>query len=196
MENRRSNMSCWASGLVRKILHGTPGLTRTADTRFRKPLLYPLSYRGIDSRQSREPPSHPRELPAGMLPTGRRRVKARLQRGGPRRHGLAMRAQLWGRSIERPLSVPKGGFEPPLGLPELRPERSASAIPPLRHEPRGLTWHNYSMGTWAAQGIIVVSDYGGWLCGITRWALYLGASRRRHRLRECVWKRICTAGQR
>ncbi len=137
MENRRSNMSCWASGLVRKILHGTPGLTRTADTRFRKPLLYPLSYRGIDSRQSREPPSHPRELPAGMLPTGRRRVKARLQRGGPRRHGLAMRAQLWGRSIERPLSVPKGGFEPPLGLPELRPERSASAIPPLRHEPRG-----------------------------------------------------------
>ena len=25
---------------------GTPGRTRTADTRFRKPLLYPLSYRG------------------------------------------------------------------------------------------------------------------------------------------------------
>ena len=27
--------------------NGTPGRTRTADTRFRKPLLYPLSYRGI-----------------------------------------------------------------------------------------------------------------------------------------------------
>ena len=26
---------------------GTPGATRTHDTRFRKPLLYPLSYRGI-----------------------------------------------------------------------------------------------------------------------------------------------------
>ena len=26
---------------------GTPGVTRTRDTRFRKPLLYPLSYRGI-----------------------------------------------------------------------------------------------------------------------------------------------------
>ena len=32
-------------------ISGTPGLTRTADTRFRKPLLYPLSYRGIDFRQ-------------------------------------------------------------------------------------------------------------------------------------------------
>ena len=26
---------------------GTPGATRTPDTRFRKPLLYPLSYRGL-----------------------------------------------------------------------------------------------------------------------------------------------------
>jgi hypothetical protein len=26
---------------------GAPGLTRTADTRFRKPLLYPLSYGGV-----------------------------------------------------------------------------------------------------------------------------------------------------
>ena len=26
---------------------GAPGLTRTADTRFRKPLLYPLSYGGL-----------------------------------------------------------------------------------------------------------------------------------------------------
>jgi hypothetical protein len=26
--------------------YGTPGATRTPDTRFRKPLLYPLSYRG------------------------------------------------------------------------------------------------------------------------------------------------------
>lgn len=26
---------------------GTPGRTRTCDTRFRKPLLYPLSYRGL-----------------------------------------------------------------------------------------------------------------------------------------------------
>ena len=27
-------------------LNGTPGVNRTRDTRFRKPLLYPLSYRG------------------------------------------------------------------------------------------------------------------------------------------------------
>ena len=27
-------------------LDGTPGVNRTRDTRFRKPLLYPLSYRG------------------------------------------------------------------------------------------------------------------------------------------------------
>ncbi len=27
---------------------GTPGATRTHDTRFRKPLLYPLSYRGLN----------------------------------------------------------------------------------------------------------------------------------------------------
>ena len=30
-----------------KGLGGTPGATRTRDTRFRKPLLYPLSYRGV-----------------------------------------------------------------------------------------------------------------------------------------------------
>jgi hypothetical protein len=29
------------------VQSGTPGGTRTHDTRFRKPLLYPLSYRGI-----------------------------------------------------------------------------------------------------------------------------------------------------
>ena len=31
--------------------NGTPGATRTHDTRFRKPLLYPLSYRGTASLQ-------------------------------------------------------------------------------------------------------------------------------------------------
>ena len=30
--------------------NGTPGATRTRDTRFRKPLLYPLSYRGTPSK--------------------------------------------------------------------------------------------------------------------------------------------------
>ena len=33
-------------GVFSNISSGTPGRTRTADTRFRKPLLYPLSYRG------------------------------------------------------------------------------------------------------------------------------------------------------
>ena len=32
------------------ILDGTPGATRTHDTRFRKPLLYPLSYRGMKTK--------------------------------------------------------------------------------------------------------------------------------------------------
>ena len=31
---------------------GTPGVTRTRDTRFRKPLLYPLSYRGLEPNYS------------------------------------------------------------------------------------------------------------------------------------------------
>ena len=30
-----------------QVLCGAPGLDRTADTRFRKPVLYPLSYEGI-----------------------------------------------------------------------------------------------------------------------------------------------------
>ena len=29
------------------LINGTPGESRTHDTRFRKPLLYPLSYRGL-----------------------------------------------------------------------------------------------------------------------------------------------------
>ena len=33
--------------LVNGDLYGTPGVNRTRDTRFRKPLLYPLSYRGM-----------------------------------------------------------------------------------------------------------------------------------------------------
>ena len=33
-------------GAVLASKNGTPGATRTHDTRFRKPLLYPLSYRG------------------------------------------------------------------------------------------------------------------------------------------------------
>ena len=33
--------------LVNEDLNGTPGVNRTRDTRFRKPLLYPLSYRGM-----------------------------------------------------------------------------------------------------------------------------------------------------
>ncbi len=33
-----------------KHINGTPGVTRTRDTRFRKPLLYPLSYRGLASK--------------------------------------------------------------------------------------------------------------------------------------------------
>ncbi len=32
---------------VLRVLDGAPDRTRTCDTRFRKPLLYPLSYRGI-----------------------------------------------------------------------------------------------------------------------------------------------------
>ncbi len=32
---------------VNEDLNGTPGVNRTRDTRFRKPLLYPLSYRGM-----------------------------------------------------------------------------------------------------------------------------------------------------
>jgi hypothetical protein len=38
---------------------GALGLTRTADTRFRKPLLYPLSYEGTPSRSSRAVPTIP-----------------------------------------------------------------------------------------------------------------------------------------
>ena len=35
----------------------TPGATRTPDTRFRKPLLYPLSYRGLVEIGGLEPPT-------------------------------------------------------------------------------------------------------------------------------------------
>lgn len=31
------------------VKNGTPGVNRTPDTRFRKPVLYPLSYRGTAS---------------------------------------------------------------------------------------------------------------------------------------------------
>lgn len=31
---------------------GAPGRIRTSDTRFRKPLLYPLSYGGVDDEDS------------------------------------------------------------------------------------------------------------------------------------------------
>ena len=40
-------MSRFLSQLATRTAEGgTPGLIRTADTRFRKPVLYPLSYRG------------------------------------------------------------------------------------------------------------------------------------------------------
>ena len=36
------------AGLFTSVGSGTPGATRTPDTRFRKPVLYPLSYRGTN----------------------------------------------------------------------------------------------------------------------------------------------------
>ena len=34
-------------GPLTSVMDGTPGAIRTRDLRFRKPLLYPLSYRGL-----------------------------------------------------------------------------------------------------------------------------------------------------
>ena len=40
------------SGAVLADLEGAPGRIRTCDTRFRKPLLYPLSYEGAASQRT------------------------------------------------------------------------------------------------------------------------------------------------
>ena len=51
---------CWTTNVICKTArqplcqkdggHGAPGRIRTCDTRFRKPLLYPLSYEGGGSK--------------------------------------------------------------------------------------------------------------------------------------------------
>ncbi len=48
---QNGSMTCSSEerGMVLVSKTGTPGATRTHDTRFRKPLLYPLSYRGSDN---------------------------------------------------------------------------------------------------------------------------------------------------
>ncbi len=57
-------------------MRGAPGPTRTADTRFRKPLLYPLSYGGAEAERSER---------AGVF--ARVAVRARPAKAGrPRRH--------------------------------------------------------------------------------------------------------------
>jgi hypothetical protein len=57
IQNRVSHLGQKTSGLGKFSFDGTPGATRTPDTRFRKPLLYPLSYRGMVEIGGFEPPT-------------------------------------------------------------------------------------------------------------------------------------------
>ena len=83
------------------VKHGNaPGRTRTSDTRFRKPLLYPLSYEGAASDRSppADPPGRARAglAPAPRAPYDRRREhRGRLdpQPGRQRRPRLGRRAR-------------------------------------------------------------------------------------------------------
>lgn len=69
------------------IREGAPETTRTSDTRFRKPLLYPLSYRGWPHESTGNDPRH-REVPTHGARPG---LHARM-RGLTRRNAGAARS--------------------------------------------------------------------------------------------------------